>query len=200
MSLMDKMMERMIKNMTVEEKEQAMLKMMPMMMEGMDIKRLVPGMLSAAGSLISLTSIFQFITTALTDQALKEKLDGVLKTKPGDIKNHLPLFAEKMQSMCMRMTAMPDIMSGMMDFMIKNVMPVMMPVMRKMMPIMMKEKMPEMMQKHDIMKEMMPSMMMEIMPDCVETMVPMIEQEKQAEFVSRMSVAMGKAGVAIQNK
>ncbi len=197
MGLMDKMMERMIKNMSIAEKEEMMLKMMPVMMpimmEGMDINKMMPGMMTATGSLITVSGIFNFITKALKDEAFKKQL--------GEIKDSLPALAEKMQSMMsMMMMAMPDMMSGMMDFMGNNIMPLMMPLMHKMMPVMMKEKMPEIMQRHDTMKEMMPSMMMEVMPDCVETMVPLVEQEKQAEFISRLNVAMDKAGLAYQNK
>lgn len=188
MELMDKMMERMIKNMTIEEKENIMLKMMPMMMEDMDIKTMAPGMLAATGRLVTVTSVFDFIIKAKHDDELKDQLV--------EIKDSLPALAEKIKPMMsMMMSAMPNMMSGMMSFMGNKIMPSIMPMMHKMMPVMMKE-MPEIMGKNEIMKELMPSMMMAVMPDCVETMVPLVEQDKQTEFSSRLNVAMDKAGIA----
>ncbi len=188
MDLMDKMMERMIVNMTIEEKENLMLKMMPTMMEDLDIKKMTPGMLAATGRLVTVTSIFDFISKAKDDDELKDQLVV--------IKDSLPALVEKIKPMMsMMMSAMPNLMSGMMGFVGDKIMPMMMPMMHKMMTEMMKDKMPGIMSRNETMKELMPSMMLEVMPDCVETMVPMVEQGKQTEFLSRLNVAMEKAGI-----
>ena len=67
MGLMDRMMDRMIKNMSVEEKEEMMLKMMPTMMEGIDINKMMPDMMTTMGRLITITGIVVFIGKALND-------------------------------------------------------------------------------------------------------------------------------------
>ncbi len=92
------------------------------------------------------------------------------------------------------MSAMPNIMSGMMGFIGNKIMPLMMPMMHKMMPPMMEE-MPGIMGNNKTMKKMMPSMMIAVMPDCVETMVPMVEPEKQTAFTTRLKAAMDKASI-----
>jgi hypothetical protein len=46
------------------------------------------------------------------------------------------------------------------------------------------------MEKNETVRNMMPGMMMDIMPHCVENMVPLFEQEKKDQFLSRLSSAM----------
>ena len=48
MGLMDRMMDRMIRNMSVQEKEEMMLKMMPLMMKDVDMLNMMPGMMSSS--------------------------------------------------------------------------------------------------------------------------------------------------------
>lgn len=186
MELMDKMMERMVKNMTIEEKEDMMLKMMPMMMERIDIERLMPEMMTAGGSLITVTGIVTFFSKALNDEELKEMVSEMMDSFPA-----MPAMAEKMQPMMsMMMSAMPDMMFGMMDFMGEKMMPMMMPMMLEMMPVMMHDKMPEIMERNKTMREMMPVMMMEVMPNCVVSMAHLIEEEKRGEFISDLNSAI----------
>ena len=78
MGLMDRMMDSMIKNMSVEQKEEMMLKMMPTMMEGIDINKMMPDMMTAMGSLTTVTGIVVFISKALNDDELKEELGELL--------------------------------------------------------------------------------------------------------------------------
>ena len=69
MGLMDRMMDRMIINMSVAEKEDMMMRMMPIMMEGIDINKMMPDMMKEVGSIITLTGIYTFLQKALTDDA-----------------------------------------------------------------------------------------------------------------------------------
>ena len=183
-NMMNKMMERMIKNMSVAEKEAMMIKMMPAMMADMDIGKMMPGMMAAVGSAITPTSLVSFLSKALKEKEFKEFLGG--------LPEHLPALGKKMQIMMSAMKGvMPVMMSGMMNFMGNHLMPVMMPMMHEMMPVMMKETMPEIMKQNETMKHMIPGMMTDIMPECVEHLVPMFEQEKKDQFLSRLSSAIG---------
>ena len=191
MDVMDKMMERMIKNTSVEEKEAMMLKMMPSMMEGIDISKMMPDMMTAMGKLITITGIVVFISKAFNDEELKEELGELLN----DLREKMPELTEMMQDMMpIMMSLMSEIglMDGMMNTM-GNIMPVMMPMMREMMPIMMNEKMPEVMAEHENVRQMMPEMMIEIMPHCVDTMLPTVAQEERTAFLSQLAEKMGRA-------
>ena len=141
MGLMDRMMGRMINNMSVEEKEEMMLQMMPTMMEGIDINKMMPDMMSKMGRLITITGIVVFISKALKDAELKEELGELLN----DLSKKMPELAEMMHDMMpimMSLMSETGIMDGMMNTMGK-MMPVMMPMMREMMPIMMNNRMPK---------------------------------------------------------
>ncbi len=192
MGLMDRMMDSMIKDMSVEEKEELMLKMMPIMTERIDINKMMPDMMTAMGRLITVTGIVVFISKALNDDELKGELGDLLN----NLREKMPELAE------MTHDAMPIIMSlmsetGMMDGMMNamgKMMPVMMPMMREIAPMMMKEKMPEVMAEHENVREMMSDMMMnDVIPHCVDTMLPMFAPEKNTEFLSQLAEILGRA-------
>ena len=186
MGLMDRMMDRMIQNMSIEEKEEMMLKMMPVMMKDVDMLKMMPGMMSSMGGLLNVTCIITFIRQVIGDDELKGQLEKLM--------DRLPQLSRKMQSMMADMRpALITLMSGMMDFMAGKVMPVMMPMMSEMMPVMMKENMPEVMLRNETVKEFMPKMMMEIMPHCVQTFSPMMESEDQDVFLARLTDSIGRA-------
>jgi hypothetical protein len=185
MGLMDRMMGRMIGNMSVQEKEEMMLKMMPLMMKDVDMLKMMPGMMSGMGWRLNVTDIVTFIRRVLKDDELKGQLEK--------IKDHLPQLSRKMQSMMADMRpAMSTLMSGMMDFMASKVMPVMMPMMSEIMPVMMKEKMPEVMVRDETVKEFISEMMMEIMPHCVQTLSPMMESEDQSVFLTHLTNSIAR--------
>jgi hypothetical protein len=188
LGLMDGMMDRMIKNMSVEEKEEMMLKMMPAMMERVDINKTVPGMMAAMGRLITATGSVVLISKALNDDELKEELGGLLI----NLREKSPRLAE-MMPMMMAFMFETGLMDGMMKGMGK-VMPVMMPMMREMMPTMMKETMPGVMAKHDDVRKSMSEMMMnDIIPHCVDTMLPTFAPEKSSEFLPQLAERVGRA-------
>lgn len=193
MGIMDKMMDRMIINMSVEEKEEMMLKMMPTMMEDIDINKMMPDTMTAMGRLITITGIVVFISKASNDDELKEELGELLN----NLREKMPELQEMMRDMMpimMSLMSVTGLMDGMMNMMGK-MMPVMMPMMREMMPIMMKEKMPELMAKHENVREMCPEMMMDVIPDCIDTMLPIVAQEKRAAFLSRLAEKMGRVAI-----
>ena len=191
MRLMDAMMERMINSMTVEERAEMMLEMMPSMMEGIEIDKVMPDMMNAMGRFITLTGIAIFIGKATNDDELKEELTELLTV----LKEKMPELAQMMQDMMPVMGSLMldvGVMDGMMDLMGK-MMPVMVPMMGEMMPIMMKDRMPELMAEHENVRQMMPAMMMEIMPDCIDAMLPTVGPEGRTAFLSHLAEAMGRA-------
>lgn len=188
MGLMDRMMNRMIVNMSVAEKENLMMEMMPAMMEGVDIKTVTPIMLKEVGSIITLSGIYNILHKALNDEELKREFGEIVDS----LKEKLPELTEMMQDMMPTMMSImteTGIMDGMMGVM-EKLMPVMMPMMREMMPIMMNERMPKLMAQHKNVNELMPDMMIDIMPECIEMIAPEIEQEKRTAFLSRLAEKM----------
>jgi hypothetical protein len=185
------MMDRMIYNMSVEEKEEMMLKMMPIMMEDVDINEMMPDMLAEIGRLLTVTGIVVFISTALNDEELKGEVSELLVT----VKEKLPELADTVQD---KMPAMMSLMTetGLMDGLLDTMgklMPFAMPMMREMAPIMMKDKMPDMMEKHDSVRQLMPEMMMDIIPDCVEMLPNYTDPQEQSEFLDELAEKMERA-------
>ncbi len=192
MGLMDRMMDRMIINMSVAEKEDMMMRMMPIMMEGIDINKMMPDMMKEVGSIITLTGIYTLLQKALNDEELKQEFSEIVAS----LKEKMPGLIAMMQDMMpimMSLMTETGIMDGMMKAM-ENVMPVMMPMMREMMPTMMNERMPKVMAQHKNVNELMPDMMIDIMPECIEMIAPEIEKEKRAAFLSRLAEKMERAG------
>ncbi len=188
MGLMDHMMDRMIVNMSVAEKENLMMQMMPAMMEEVDINTVMPIMLKEVGSVITLSGIYYFLYKALNDEELKQEFGEIVDS----LREKVPGLVEMMRDMMPMMMSMmteTGIMDGMMNVM-EKLMPVMMPMMREMMPIMMNERMPKLMAQHKNVNELMPDMMIDIMPECIEMITPEIEQEKRAAFLSRLAEKM----------
>ncbi len=188
MGLMDRMMDRMIINLSVTEKEELMMQLMPIMMEGVEIRSVFPIMLKELGSDITLGGIYNLLETALSDDELKQEFGEVVET----LKEKLPDLSELMVDvMPTMMSVMADsgIMDGMLGLM-ERLMPLMMPMMREMMPTMMNERMPKLMAQHENVNELMPAMMIDIMPECLEMITPEIEREKRAAFLSRMAEKM----------
>jgi hypothetical protein len=182
---MDRMMDRMIVNLSVAEKEELMLQMMPAMMEGIEIGSLVPRLLREVGSAVTLSGIFNLLQTALKDDELRHEFGDITEV----LKERLPALTEALKDMMPLMTSiMADtgLMDGMMGLM-ERVMPLMMPMMREMMPTMMNDRMPKLMAQHNNVNELMPAMMVDILPQCVEMITPQIEQEERTAFLSRLA-------------
>ncbi len=161
MGMMDAMMNGMIKAFPPDEREELMLKMMPEMMKGIDIKKLMPDMLKEMGQLTTLFSIYSFLSKAVKDEELKEIIKEALKK-------------------------MRDKMPEMMKMMHPLMQPLMQPLMEeKMMPAMMEKSMiPKLKEKPD-MKENMLGMMQTMFSHCSVNMVPLIEKEDRVDFIKK---------------
>ncbi len=189
MGMMDAMMNGMIKAFPPDEREEIMLKMMPEMMKGIDIKKVMPDMLKEIGQLITLSSVYVFISTAIKDEELK----GILKESRNKMKEKMPEMMKMMQPL-MEEKMMP----AMMEFMSP-----MMPIMKDMMPAMMEKSMiPKLKEKPD-MKENMLSMMQTMFSHCSVNMVPLIEKDDRIDFIKKFFGTLAHSavpGMSIQEK
>lgn len=83
MSLLDTMMDGVIKRLPGEKREEMMINMMPMMMEGIDINELMPKMMTEMLKDITVDDVISFLKEALKD---KDKLqDLVTKIKEASL-------------------------------------------------------------------------------------------------------------------
>ena len=180
--MMKKMMNAMIEGMPVEEREDLMLKMMPLMMKKVDPKICATNMAVTIGSQISLYALVDFIIKAVNDDVLK----GELKDKFSGIKDKMP------EMMSMMMPFMQKFMAGMMPKMMSFMMPMMMEMMsgKGMDGCSMKDKMLE----NPEMKEKMSMCMRNMCPSCTETMYPAIPEEERKEFALQMIYNIAIAG------
>jgi hypothetical protein len=109
--MMNSMMNAMIRDMTVEEREKMMLQLMPGMMKKADINVLIANMLEEMGKIITLYGVYSLVATIVKEPSLKEKFGDVLKS----IKDKMPQMMPMMMPMMKEL--MPKIMSGMMPMM-----------------------------------------------------------------------------------
>jgi len=80
MGLMDKMMDIMIKGISQKKREQMMINMMPMMMEGIDIYELMPKMMTDMLKDVTVDDVIAFIKRGIKEQdKLKELADKIVQ-------------------------------------------------------------------------------------------------------------------------
>lgn len=79
MSLMDTMMDGVIKRLPREKKEEMMINMMPMMMEGIDINALMPRMMTEMLKDVTVDDVINFLKAALKDKDKLQELVTKLK-------------------------------------------------------------------------------------------------------------------------
>lgn len=165
-------MKSMIKNMSIEEREAMMLKMMPEMMKQADLKILFPNMLTTVGKSISLFGVYDCIIRILNNKkistAVSDKVKELFSSMPTIMSNMMPLVG--------------DMMKGFMP----KMMPFMMPMMSEMMTsrkgemtVMMESCKPEM-------KKQMAGCMQKMMPHCVDQIFPAIPSNEKFEFALSM--------------
>lgn len=166
MSMMDTMMESMVKTMSIKKKEEMMLRLMPEMMKKADVNTLTANVLKELGTLITLYGVYRFISLTAENPVLKEELKAALN---------------KMKN------SMPEMMSSMMPLM-REVMPQIMPVMMPMMFDMMKEMSEKEMKKckeraneNPEMKKKMCEMMFSICPEMAGPVVPAEKEQDKNE-------------------
>ena len=162
MSLMDKMMDRMIGKMSPEEKERMMLKMKPLMMKDVDMSavmaKLMPEMLKSMSAL----DIYNLLKIGLPNSI---KLMSAIK------ENMAPETKEKLRKGAKEM----------MPLVCQKVMPTMMEdlTMDNMMPHMMKEMMPH------ALSHLLPKMPREMRADFVARMTRVLkEQQERSELLT----------------
>lgn len=176
MGMMDAMMNSMIKALPPDKREELMLKMMPEMMKGIDITRVMPDMLKEVGQLTTLFSVYVFLSKALKDEELK----GILKEGLKKMKEKMPEMMKMMQPL-MQPLMEEKIMPAMLEFMSP-----MMPMMKDMMPAMLEKSMiPKLKEKPEI-EENMLAMMQTMFSHCSINMVPLIEKEDRIDFIKKL--------------
>jgi hypothetical protein len=175
MGMMDAMMNGMIKALPPDEREELMLKMMPEMMKGIEVTRIMPDMLKEVGQLTTLFSVYIFLSKALKDEELK----GILREALKKMKDKMPEMMKMMQPL-MQPLMEEKMMPAMMDFMSP-----MAPLMKEMMPAMLEKSMiPKLKEKPD-MKENMLGMMQIMFSHCSINMVPLMNKEDRIDFVKK---------------
>lgn len=105
------MMGIMIGRMSKEEKEEMMLKMMPKMMEGIDMAEVMPKMMTGMMKNISLDDLFRILK-----KLFPKILSGVKSIKEAipKLMDAMPKFMEKMMPAMMKMMGKDNIEGGMM--------------------------------------------------------------------------------------
>ena len=161
-------MNAMISNMSKEDREQMMLRMMPEMMTQADVNILMANMMETMGKMINFYGVYSLIDKILQDPSLKEEFGDMMKG-----------IMEKM----------PEMMPMMMPVM-KELMPKMMSVMMPMMSGMMKEMtakneciMADMVDENPEMKKMMGEMMFAMCPTMAGKVIP---EEKGKDFLRKL--------------
>lgn len=189
MGMMNAMMNGMIKAFPPDEREEIMLKMMPEMMKDIDIKRLMPDMLKEMGQLITLFSVYIFLSTAIKDEELK----GILKEARNKMKNKMPEMMKMMQPL-MQPLIQPLMEEKMMPAMMEFMSP-MMPMMKDMMPAILEKSMiPKLKEKPDI-KENMLGMMQTMFSHCSVNMVPLIDKDDRIDFIKKFFGTLAHSAV-----
>ena len=175
--MMNAMMHAMIRNMSVDERENMMLEMMPEMMKQAELKPLMRNSLEIMGSAMSLYTVYRFIETAAKDRELREIVAGGLKGMMSKMQQMMP------EMMPMMMPVMKSVMPKMMSFM--------MPMMSGMMSDMARNEedciMLDMVDENPEMQEHMGGMMFDMCPKMAGKVMP---KENSVEFVNRMEKAV----------
>ena len=180
MSLMDRTMNSIIGGMSIEKKQEMMLKMMPMMMEEVNMAETMVRMVPLMADQVSLLDVFN---------VLKKLLPSILKgvNSMAELMNRWDEIFPKL------VRKIPELMQKMMP-----VMELMMPrAMARVMPVMLTDQnmermedcvermLPKMMEDENL-REIMPEMMVRIIPHCLENMLPHLSEEKRAVLVATL--------------
>jgi hypothetical protein len=159
MGLMDKMMDKMIGRMRPEEKEKMMLKMMPMMMEDVNMTELMVKMMPEMLKNMNALDIFNILKNALPN--LPKLIKFIKENMPEAMKERLPKMAKEIMPMaCHRV--MPTMMEGL--------------TMDNVMPYMMKEMMP------DCLWHLLPKMPNKTRVDFISNMTGILVQQGSVEM------------------
>ncbi len=180
MSLMDRMMKSMVGGMSIEKKQEMMLKMMPMMMEDVNMAETMVKMVPLMADQISLLDVFN---------VLKKLFPLILK----GVNSMAELMIRWDEIFPKLVRKMPELMEKMMP-----VMELMMPkIMARVMPLMLTdqnmqrmedcaERIAPKMMENEKLKEVMPEMIARIMPHWLENILPHFSEERRAVFVASL--------------
>jgi hypothetical protein len=181
MALIDKMMESFFRRMSIERKQEMMLKMMPMMMKDVNMAETMLKMVPVMLDNISLLDIFNVLKKVFPHMLKGIETVAELMAKWDEL---LPKMMKKMPS---HIEKMMPIMEVIMPMMMDKMLSVMMTDEHKNhfeeMP---KRMMPKMMGNENLQK-LMPEMMSMAMPHCLKEMLPYMEASKKEEFVATMN-------------
>lgn len=159
-------MQSMIRSMTVEQKEELMLKMMPEMMKKSNPQILIPNMLKETSKIISLYSIYELIYKIVNDKELNKSINSYSKKVKDKFMFQIPTFFEMMKPIALKV--LPKIMS-----VFKPMMPGMMIIMED--ENLVKEIPPEV-------KQEMAKCMGNVMPVWLDSLHPLIAQDQKNKF------------------
>lgn len=126
MSIMDKMMDRMIGKMSPKEKEGMMLKMMPMMMEDVDMSEVMAKMMPEMLKNMNALDIYNLLKNALPNllkfiATIKENIPQTTKDKLHKVSiNMMPLMCEKVMPTMMEDLTMDNVVPNMMNEMMPH--------------------------------------------------------------------------------
>ena len=180
MSVMDRIMRSMVGGLSIEKKQEMMLKMMPMMMEDVNMAESMVKMVPLMADQISLLDVFNLLKK-LFPRILKGV--GSMAELAGRWGEILPELMEKMMPLMELM--MPKIMARIMPVMMtEQLMQGVEDCAERMVPKMMAD---------ENLKSILPEMMASIMPGCLENMLPHLSEETRAEFVPSMKSLLGSS-------
>ena len=180
MSVMDRTMKSMIGRLSIEKKQEMMLKMMPMMMEDVNMAETMVKMVPFMADQISLLDVFN---------VLKKLFPRILKgvSSLAELVNQWDEIFPKL------LRKLPELMEKMMPMM-----ELMMPrIMARVMPLMLTdqnmqrmedcaERMAPKMMEDENLREVIPEMMARIVPHCLENTLPYLSEEKKAALVATL--------------
>jgi hypothetical protein len=186
MGTSDKMMSAVLGRMSIKKKQEMMLKMMPMMMQDVDMAETMVKMIPMMLDQISLLDLFN---------ALKKLFPHILKGV-----NSLAEFMTKWDELVPQIVAkLPALMLKMMPIM-EVVMPMMM---AQILPVIMTEenmrhmetipkRMAPKMMANEKLHKLVPEMMARIMPLCLNEMLPYMDESRKEIFISSINEILNK--------
>lgn len=186
MKLMDAMMGKFVNRMSVEQKQDMMKKMMPMMMKDVNMAETMLKMMPAMADNISLLDIIVTFKKVLPD--LIENFDKLITQAPvfnKMMKNSMGNMPKAMDKMIPVMAVlMPEMMSKMLPLILTD-------ENRKIMSSFPDRIAPKMLENETV-RELMPQMMEIFVPKCIGHMTPHMTVEKKEAFIEQIRMILSE--------
>ena len=93
-NMMNSMMNAMIRNMSVKEREEMMLQMMPEMMKKADINTLMGNMTREMSKIITLYGVYSLLANIVKDDELKDELGKIQTGMKEKMPEMMPMMME----------------------------------------------------------------------------------------------------------